>query len=270
MTRLKSKARTEHEHAFTGEKLTLLAVFAHPEDEAFGPVGTLAKYASEGVRVLTVTASRDTAHQGRRATVKLLDSVDMPAREQLCSCVTYGTERICLLDRSTSKLQLADEATTEERLVRLIREQRPHVVVTYGPEGMTGEPEHVLISRLATCAFHQAGDPTRYAQHMRDELYPFQPQKLYYSVLPQSFLSRWHLHGLNGVPDDQVTATVDVSLYIEGKAKTLYCQRNQILDYASWHMDDIQVQWDKEYFALAASKLRRRPRAENDLFAGLR
>lgn len=270
MAKLKSKVRTEHEHAFSGEKLTLLAVFAHPEEEAFGPVGTLAKYASEGVRVLTVTASREAERANAPSAVKLFDSAGIQAREKLCSCVTYGTERICLLDRPVSRLHVAEEAATEERLVRLIREQKPQVIVTYGPEGMTGEPEHVLISRLASSAFHEAADSTHYPQHLRDGLYPFQPKKLYYSVLPNSFLHRWRIRGLSGVPDDQVTTVVDVSLYSEGKSRTLYCQRNQILDYASSQIDETQVQWDKEYFALAASNLHRRHRTENDLFAGLR
>jgi LmbE family N-acetylglucosaminyl deacetylase len=270
MPRPKAKIRADHEHSLTGEKLTLLAVFAHPEDEAFGPVGTLAKYASEGVRVLTVTASREPTFPSGIAPLEISEKLQIPLREKLCSCQTYGTERICLLDRGASQLHMADESAMEERLVRLIREQKPQVIVTYGPEGITGDPEHMLISRLATCAFHSACDPVRFPQLVRDGLYPYQPKKLYYSVLPYSFLSRSGLRGLAGVPDEQVTTVLDVSLYSEAKLKTLYCQRNQMLDYARWLSDDRHVQWDEEYFALAASNLRRRSRTENDLFAGLR
>lgn len=270
MSKIKSKARTDHEHALTGEKLSLLAVFAHPEDEAFGPAGMLAKYASEGVRVLTVTASRETATVSTVASIQISDRVALPQREKLCSCLTLGTERICLLDRPAHELDLTDQSVMEERLVRLMREQKPQVIVTYGPEGLTGDPYHILIGRLTTSAFRGAGDPTRYPQHMRDGLNPYSPKKLYYSVLPQSFLRRWGIRGLAGVPDDQVTTVLDVSLYAEAKLKTLYCQRNHILDYARWLSEDRQVQWDEEYFALAASNLRRRSRNEKDLFAGLR
>lgn len=270
MARNKSRARAEHEHSLTGEKLALLAVFAHPEDETFGPVGTLAKYASEGVRVLTVTTSRETTLVASTAPIRLLDPGETSVREKLCSCVTYGTERICLLDRAVGMMQLAEEETMRERLVRLIREQKPQVIVTYGPEGTTGEPEHIAISQLATTAFHEAGDQTRYPQHLRDGLYAFQPKKLYYSVLPQGFLKRCGIRGLTGVPDDQVTTVLDVSRYSEGKARTLYCQRNHMLDYSSWLPEEIEGQWDLEYFALAASSMRRRPRIEDDLFAGLR
>ncbi len=270
MTKMKSKARTDHEHALTGEKLSLLAVFAHPEDEAFGPAGMLAKYASEGVRVLTVTASRETATVSTIAPILISDTVGIPQREKLCSCLTLGTERICLLDRAAGELNLTDESVMEERVVRLIREQQPQVIVTYGPEGLTGEPYHILISRLATFAFHAAGDSTRYPQHLRDGLNSYQPMKLYYSVLPHSFIQRWGIRGLAGVPDEQVTTILDVSLYAEAKLRTLYCQRNHMLDYTRWLSEDRQVQWDEEYFALAASNLRRRARNEKDLFAGLR
>ncbi len=270
MNRPKSNARTDHEHALTGEKLSLLAVFAHPEDEAFGPAGTLAKYATEGVRVMTVTASRGTAAVSTLAPIQISDRIGIPLREKLCSCLTLGTERICLLDRLASELDLADEAVMGERLVRLIREQQPQVIVTYGLEGLTGDPYHIVISRLTTIAFHAAGDATNYPQHLRDGLNPYQPKKLYYSVLPQSFLKRWGIRGLAGVPDEQVTTVLDVSLYAEAKLKTLYCQRNHMLDYARWQVEDQPVQWDEEYFALAASNLRRRTRNEKDLFAGLR
>lgn len=270
MPRPKSKTRIDREHALTGEKLTLLAVFAHPEDEAFGPVGTLAKYASEGIRVLTVTASREPSTAGVITSADISETRHIPHREKLCSCLTFGTERICLLDRTGSQVKFVDETEMEERLVRLIREQRPQVVVTYGPEGAASDPDHILISRLATCAFHTAGDRMRYPKHFRDGLEPYQPKKLYYSVLPLSFLTRWGIRGLPGVPDDQVTTVLDVSLYSEAKLKTLYCQRNHMLDYAKWLSDDREIRWDEEYFALAASNLRKKARTEHDLFAGLR
>ncbi len=98
----------------------------------------------------------------------------------------------------------------------------------------------------------------------------YQPQKLYYAVLPQSFVRRLGIHGLPSVPDAEITTVLDVSSYAEAKLRTLYCQRNHMLDYAGWLSEDRRVQWDEEYFTLAASYLTRKPRHEKDLFAGLR
>src|SRR5919199_5798043 len=124
MARIRSSGTTDHEHTLTGEKLSLLAVFAHPEDEAFGPAGTLAKYASEGVQVSLVTASRETpaSLNARVATLPRLDeSLSAPPRETSCSCSTSGIRRICLLNSASGGLATQEEAM-QERLVRLIRE----------------------------------------------------------------------------------------------------------------------------------------------------
>ncbi len=268
MSKSKSSGTVESEHALTGEKLALLAVFAHPEDEAFGPAGALAKYTSEGIRVSMVTAARESASMSALALVRDPERATQPPREKSCSCLTSGTQRICLMDRP-GNLEITDEAAMEERLVRLIREQMPQVIVTCGPEGIAGDPDDALVSRLTTRAFHASGDSTRYPQHVRDGLTPYQPKKLYYSVLPQSFLQRSNLRGLVGVPDEQVTTILDVSPYAEAKLRTLYCQRNHRLDYAQLAQDQ-PAEWDQEYFVLAASYLLRKPRREKDLFAGLR
>ncbi len=269
MPRTKASERIDHEHTLTGEKLSLLAVFANPEEEVFGPAGTLARYAGEGVRVAVVTVTRE-----KIPSLPVLPALagSLPAREpreKSCSCLASGAQRICLLDYPGGKIELDDEALMLERLVRLIREQQPQVVVTYGPEGL-GDPDHPLICQLTTRAFEVAGDSTCYPEHLADGLAPYQPRKLYYSVLPQSAVERWGLRGLASVPDSQVTTVLDVSQYTEAKLRTLYCQRNHIHDYARWVQEGATVQWEQEYFVLAASHLRRRPRKEQDLFAGLR
>ncbi len=268
MPRVKSSGIAEREYTLTGEKLALLVVFAHPEDEAFGPAGALAKYTSEGIRVSMVTAARETASVSILALAHNAERAEVPAREKSCSCLTSGTQRICLIDRP-GQLEITDEGVMEERLVRLIREHRPQVIVTCGPEGISGDPDDLLVSRLTTRAFYAAGDSLNYPHHVRDGLTPYQPKKLYYSVLPRSFLDRWNIRGLVGVPDEQVTTILDVSQYAEAKLRTLYCQRNRMLDYARL-AEDQRVEWDHEYFTLAASYLTRKPRHEKDLFAGLR
>lgn len=270
MPRVKVSSTVDREHALTGEKLCLLAVFARPADEAFGPAGTLAKYASEGVRVSLVTAARETIPASALQTRRAAEKLTAPQREQSCSCLTSGTQRLCLIDHAAGGLDLSRADLMEERLVRLIREQRPQVVVTHGPVGLPGDPASILVSQVTTHAFHTASDSAHHPQHLRDGLTPHQPLKLYYNVLPQSIVERWGLHGLAGVPDDQITTMLDVSQYPEAKLKALYCQRDHALDYARWLAQDQRVEWDVEYFALAVSHLARKPRRENDLFAGLR
>lgn len=262
---------TLREHTLTGEKLSLLAVFAHPEDESFGPAGTLAKYASEGVQVSLVTTTRKNPHR-HGAPAAPLDVMHhaREARDRLCSCRTTGIRRACYFDILPGDLDLIDETIIEDQLVRLIRELQPQVIVTFGPDGLSGDKEHQIISRVTTTAFRSAGDADKFPHHFHEGLGTYAPQKLYYCVLPKSIVTQWGIPGLCGVPDTSITTTLDVSAFTGAVNKALYCQRSEATDFIRWLTKERKVEWDTEYYALAESRLNKKPRREKDLFAGLR
>lgn len=260
------------EHSVTGEKLALLAVFARPEDEAFGPSGMLSKYAGEGVRVSLVTASRGlAAGPAARASDPALTLLDPHERqrEMLCSCRAAGISRICL-DQITPRPAPSQVNVMQERLVRLIREVKPQVVVTYAPDGLSDDPEEILVNQITRRAFQTSGDANVFPQHAREGLFAYESQKLYYAVLPESIIARWKLENLHGIPDEEVTTILDVSPYSEMKMKAVYCQRHHSQDFARWRMANAGMEWKEEHFILAASNVHRRTRKERDLFAGLR
>lgn len=261
---------SELEHTVNGEKLALLAVFARPEEDAFGPSGTLARYAGEGVKVSLITAARELANM---MTFHVADPglvmLNPRSRETSCSCRAAGISRLCL-DHSTAFIPTDQRMMLQERLVRLIREVQPQVIVTYGPHGQAGQSEQQILNELATYAFERAGDYQEYPEHFRDGLNPYQPSKLYYSVLPTSWVDRWGLDGLQGVPDAEITTVLDVSPYSEMKLRAVYCQRHHSQDYARWRETNGGMQWNEEHFILAASHLGRRSKREKDLFAGIR
>ena len=261
----------EREYSLSGERLSLLAVFAHPEDEAFGSAGTLAKYAAEGIQVSLITALRERSVSSLFSiplTVKEGEGQD-DARDVVCSCRTTGVRRICLMDNKPVELDDMVLPILEDRLVRVIREVRPQVIVTYGHVGFA-DPDHQRVSELTMRAFRAAGDAHAFVQHFREGLTPFAPQKLYYAVLPNSLLECWGVTDTMGAPDDQITTVLDVSSYGESKRRALYCQRNHMLDYARWLTEEKQADWNQEYFLLAFSNLARKVKRERDLFFGLR
>lgn len=251
-----------HEHSLTGEKLSLLAIFAHSEDESFGPAGTLAKYASEGVDVSLVTATRSSVAES--------DEANTRARDRVCSCRASGIRRACLFNYRPGELRKVSPPVIEERLVRLIREIRPQVIVTFGPSGLIGDQDTAILHTATTFAFRAAGDSAQFEQHFHEGLGTHTPQKLYYCVLPHSVVTRWGAHGLHSVPDKQVTTILDVSAFSEAMKNALYCQRHHALDLVRWLTDNPQVEWTTEYYALVESRLNKKPRHEKDLFAGLR
>ena len=270
--KVRASGISEIEHTVSGEKLSLLAVFARPEDEAFGPSGTLSKYAGEGVRVSLVTAARElVSHPPSRANDPALRVLDEHTlrRDTLCSCRAAGIQRICL-DQTAPPAEVSQLNLMQERLVRLIRETQPQVIVTYAPDGLSDDPDQILVNQVTQRAFHIAGDAARFPQHARDGLYAYAPQKLYYTVLPQSLIARWNLRGLRGVPDERVTTILDVSPYSEMKMKAVYCQRHHSQDFTRWRIANAGMEWNAEHFILAASHLPRKSRKEKDLFAGLR
>jgi LmbE family N-acetylglucosaminyl deacetylase len=259
------------EHSVTGEKLSLLAVFAHPEDESFGPAGTLAKYASEGVQVSLAMATRETAPSLIEVKALHAEDIAVQARDRMCSCRTSGVRRVCVLDSRPGELVKLDPEMIEGQLVRLIREVQPQVIVTFGPEGLlSADGDHAVISRAVTAAFRDAGNASKFEEHFHEGLGVFAPHKLYYCVLPQSLVTRWGVQGLSAVADDRVTTVLDVSSYSEAMSKALYCQRHHILDSIRWLTEDRRVQWDSEYYMLIESRLNKKPRREKDLFAGIR
>lgn len=241
----------------------MLAVFAQPADEALGPAGALAKYSSEGVTVSLVTVSRESA-----PTLEMAETLprEEPAtrlasepREIVCACRTLGVRRMCLPE---SRPGADARLLLEERLVRVLREVRPQVIVTHAFDASVAEA-----TRRAFCS---ASDPSQFVSHFREGLMTWAPQKLYHAVVPESILEQWHVHGITGVPDSQVTTVLDVSAYAESKRKALYCNRNHVVDYVRWLAEEKHANLDREYFVLVQSSLGHRTRREDDLFAGLR
>lgn len=253
------------EYSSSGEKLSLLAIFARSEDEWFGPAGTLAKYASEGVEVSLVTATRSTV-------VAHIETVSSPQRERSCTCRASGIRRACLFNFPPGELARVPPHIIAERVVRLIREVRPQVIVTLAPEGLTNDmdADHRIISQAVTAAFRDASDATRFPHHLREGLSAYQAQKLYYCVLPASLITHRGIHGLNAVPDEQITTRLDVSAQSEIMKNALYCQRHRAFDYIRWLTEEQHFAWNTEYYTLVESRLPHHLRNETDLFAGLR
>jgi mycothiol S-conjugate amidase len=254
----------------SGEKLSLLAIFAHPDDESFGPAGTLAKYTNEGVQVSLAMATREAVPTAMELRPSDGESI-LEARDRMCSCRASGVRRVCVLDSRPGELSQLDPMLIEGQLVRLIREIQPQVIITFGPDGLlAGDNDYRVISQAATAAFRDAGEPTKFEEHFHEGLGAYMPQKLYYCVLPQTLVLKWGISGIAAVPDERVTTVLDVSSYSEAMTKALYCQRHHVLDSIRWLTEDRRLQWDAEYYTLVESRLNKKPRHEKDLFAGLR
>lgn len=285
------------------ERLTLMAVHAHPDDECMSTGGVLLRYGREGMRTVLVTATR--GEEGEvvdpemdPAAVKpKLGDVRVAELERACQYLEvqhlhvlgYRDSGMVGWEANNHPACLAQAELSEAtgRLVRLMRELRPHVVTCYDENGGYGHPDHIQVHRMTVAAFHAAGDATQYPDIGPA---PWQPQKLYYTAYPRSFIfTRYEImramgapvpsdrpdfdpKTVGGTPDEIITTHVDVRDFMLLKMQALQCHRTQIAPdwwFTRLPHDVIREKFGMECFIRMASHV---PvdGPEDDLFAGLR
>src|SRR5438067_5111204 len=241
---------------FMSSQRTLLAVHAHPDDECLGTGGILARYATEGVRTVLVTCTDGAVGEiSDPALARPENLVEVRARELDNAVRILHVSRLVKLGyRDSGMAGTADNNHTAsyheapfdeavERVVRIIREEQPQVVVTYDERGGYGHPDHIRAHQVAVAAFEASGKPDRFPGAGPT----WSPAKLYYAVVPRSALSRFaerlRRAGLEvpfqreaqtgeeapfAVADERVTTTVDVSAYVSTKRAALEAHRTQM------------------------------------------
>jgi N-acetyl-1-D-myo-inositol-2-amino-2-deoxy-alpha-D-glucopyranoside deacetylase/mycothiol S-conjugate amidase len=176
---------------------TLVFVGAHPDDETFGLGGTLAHYALQGARTVYACATRgDVGSADPEHMEGFASSGDMRWAELACAAQELKLADVIYLGYRDSGMPGSPDNTHPEalaaappeevtaRVVKVLREVKPQVVVTFDPIGGYRHPDHIAIHHATVRAFHAAGDPARFP-----ECGPaHQPQKLYYSVFPRRWL----------------------------------------------------------------------------------
>jgi mycothiol S-conjugate amidase len=286
---------------------TLLAVHAHPDDESSKGAGSFARYADEGVRTVVVTCT------GGEAGDILNPAMDQPGnlermpelrRQELAKALEIlNVRRHYLLGYRDSGMPETEtnehpdafaNARLDEavgRLVRILRAERPQVVLTYDENGGYPHPDHIRTHEISVAAFDAVGDPARYPEAGE----PFQPSKLYYFA---SFSRRrlWALHGGvlerglespyakwierwdkeseesgEEVREPEVTTQVDVGKWLPQARDALIAHATQIDPNGFWFAVPDEVVADIypwEDYTLVRSRVST-PRPEWDLFAGI-
>jgi N-acetyl-1-D-myo-inositol-2-amino-2-deoxy-alpha-D-glucopyranoside deacetylase len=271
------------------DRLSLLAVFAHPDDESFATGGTLARYAREGVAVSLVCATRGEAGEISDPALATPETLGRIREDELrVACSTLGIGEPRFLDYVDATLPDVDRHVAEGKVVRAIRELKPQVVLTWGPEGGYGHPDHVAVHEWATTAFRAAGDPSAFPEQLAAGLQPWSPQKLYYVAMPQERYQRvgevarrleigttWDRRDWStfGVPEASVTTFVNVALYADTKLEAVASHQTQFSPrhpYALLPRDLIRQLFHEECFILAESCVGRADGREDDLFRGIR
>jgi LmbE family N-acetylglucosaminyl deacetylase len=258
---------------------SLLAVFAHPDDEAFGTGGTLSCYAAQGMRVDLVCATRGEVGEISDPALATPETLGLVRENELrCAAETMGVHELIFLDYRDSGMAdtpenqdprafiNAPEQEVVRQLVNIMRRLKPLVVVTFEPNGGYGHPDHIAIHRHTVKAFHAAADPAYFPQLGS----PWQAQRLYYTAIPRSFFIEMRAHMVRrgedthefdsfeqqgfGWPDEQVTVVMDVSSTVEEKWTGLECHRTQFGPgnlFRRLPEAEVKQLMSREHFALA-------------------
>src|SRR5579863_3689504 len=167
--------------------LKLLCVFAHPDDESLGNGGILAKYAAEGIETSLVVATRgERGWWGNEAEYPGVEAFGKRRETEVrAAAKVLGLRRIEFLDYPDGELDQADPAEVIAKIAGHLRRVRPDVVVTFGPDGAYGHPDHIAISQLTTAASIEAASPD--SPYHRD-LAPYRVAKLYYMAPTRDLL----------------------------------------------------------------------------------
>jgi LmbE family N-acetylglucosaminyl deacetylase len=241
---------------------SLLCFTAHPDDEAGGFGGTLLHYAARAVEthVICLTPGQAATHRGGAKSDEELSA--MRRKEFDASCrmlkVTSGT----VLDYPDGRLDRQDFRQVVADLTARVRQLRPDVIITLGPEGgVTAHPDHSMASIFATMAFHWAGRANRFPEQLENGLAVHQAQKLYYAT------------ALFTIPERQPVSLSPSSAVIklekeeiETKIAAFKCHSSQAPLFPIFE-NMVRQRGNSELFHLAAAATPRKAETEMDFFA---
>ncbi len=278
-------------------ELSVLGLYAHPDDEQVMS-GLFAECASEGIRTGLICATRGEAgqiHSSADATRETLGQVR--EAELRAAAVVCGVKDLWFLGYRDSgwfdtpdnddprSFHRCDQNEALGKIVAIVREFKPTIMVTFDPSGGYGHLDHLMIHKLAKEAFTAAADSAMFPEVGE----PWQAERLYYSTFsrgvmagfrelmskhtPDSDFLKLDFSKL-GTDDSEITNDVDVMKWIDVKDRSLRCHRTQSSDADRWSIMPTEMvaklRGTEHYILAAGTPLPDSPEARKDLFAGLR
>jgi LmbE family N-acetylglucosaminyl deacetylase len=267
-----------------------MVVVAHPGDEAFGFAGAIASAAADGAYVVVVCATRGwfdarlyeppPAPGGKNRDVKLeainWRNLDTVREDELRrSVAVLGVRVVRMLDYAEGDLDREDFDRLVGRIVEPIRMHRPEVILTFGPDGVTGDTDHVVVSRAVTAAFERAAHPLAYEDNMDEDQVAWRAAKLYHLVVPADAAAMLLGDRMAGETyGSTVTPTVNLELGDLAQLKLAAISRHVSQTgsggpFHDWGTEARDAWLASEHYRLAASALPMPVEGESGLFDGL-
>lgn len=210
---------------------TLLGIFAHPDDESMGPGGTLAKYAAAGHRVAVVTATEGGAgrlFRERPSEEAGLARLRQTRREETIRAARIlGVEHLGFLGWEDGRVREQDVLKAEETFARIIRAEKPDVVMTFHGAGISRHGDHRLITLAIGGAFHGAARSGWYEAADVEELAPHRTARLYHYTVSESFARTKWPRDVYVSPEDEITTRIDTTDFADLKWEAIQAHASQ-------------------------------------------
>lgn len=259
-----------------------MAIVAHPDDESLGLGGTIAKYAAEGVQVSLLMATK--GERGRFGTAPVSPGLDIVGKTRAAelrnAAAVLGIQEVRFLGYIDGDLDQAPVPQLIEEIALHIRELQPHIVLSFGPEGAYGHPDHIAISQFTTAAILRAADGNFHLAQTK----PHTVLKLYHMLWSKPI---WDVYqsvfkelssSVDGekrlafpYPEWMVTTQVNTEAYWEKAWAAVQCHETQMAIYQN--LDQLtpaqhRILWGRQEFYRVFSLVNGGRTREADLFAG--
>jgi LmbE family N-acetylglucosaminyl deacetylase len=266
-----------------------MVVVAHPGDEAFGFGGAIASAAAAGAYVVVVCVTRGwfdarlyeppPAPGGKNRDLKLgalnWRNLDTVREDELRrSVAVLGVRVVRMLDYAEGELDRANFDQLVGRIVEPIRMHRPEVILSFGPDGVTGDSDHVVLSRAVRAAYDRAAEPLEYEDDLEEDQVAWRAAKLYDLVVPPSVVAalaeRLPAEGYGSPAEATIALELGELAQLKLAAISRHVsQTGSAGPFHDWGADVRDAWLGTEHYRLAASALPAAAASEHGLFDGL-
>lgn len=194
----------------------IVGVFAHPDDEAFGPSGTLAQFAKEGRDVYIICVTRGDA--GENYSGKNTDLINIREQELEASAKVLGVKEVFFLDFRDGTLSNNLYHAVANKLKEQLEELKPELIITLEPRGISGHLDHIAVSFITTYVFKKL---------------PFVKELWYYCITEEAqkvstkHLGDYFVYFPLGYKKEDISKTIDISSVWDQKASAMKQHESQ-------------------------------------------
>lgn len=227
--------------------MKVVFIFAHPDDETFSSAGTIAKLTQNGRAVVLITATRGEAGQTGNPPITTKENLGAVREQELLNAAhILGIINVHFLDYQDGTLSKVPIGELKDKILPLLQQEKPDVVVTFNKEGGSRHPDHIHINKCATKAFNE------YVKSVT------KPLRLYYTVIPPSLLQKLARRGFSytafgtilGTPFSEITTVIDISETLPLKILAFKQHKTQHQDWERYLRRSDMPEFSLEFFKL--------------------